>query len=214
MLFIFDDKEPISINMFKMKYALDVIFMDKDWKVIDNHRMHPGKNVTTHSNVKYVVEVNAGELTSVLPGTDIEPEESLLKFTEEKEEEIEVVELPKAEKSEDKEDEKEVEEKNLLLKLDKKEVEKHEIFKVGGKIKPKEADIAMDSSAMQVLDDKGIILMNITGGERIFSRDHTKQLVTLAKEIDEGEADPEDLGKLITEFINLQDTQQPEYVYE
>jgi hypothetical protein len=46
---------------------------------------------------------------------------------------------------------------------------------------------------MQVLDDTGKVLMNIVGGERIFSIEHTEKLVALSKKVDRGEANEEEL---------------------
>ena len=75
-----------------------------------------------------------------------------------------------------------------------------------------EEDVAARQGSMQVLDDGGRILMNIDGGERIFSIKDTDNIVSLSKKIDAGEADEEELGKLMEEIIHRQDTQEPEYV--
>lgn len=62
---------------------------------------------------------------------------------------------------------------------------------------------------MQVLDDTGKVLMNIRGGERIFSIPHTEQLIT---KVERGDAAPEQLGELMSKIIHIQNTQEPEYV--
>lgn len=67
---------------------------------------------------------------------------------------------------------------------------------------------------MQVLDDAGVVLMNIAGGERIFSREHTKKLISLAQRVELGKATEEDLGRLMKGIIDIQDNQSSEYVYE
>ena len=54
--------------------------------------------------------------------------------------------------------------------------------------------------------------MNIVGGERIFSIEHTEQLVSLSKKVDRGEANEEELGTLMKAIIHKQNTQEPEYV--
>jgi hypothetical protein len=54
--------------------------------------------------------------------------------------------------------------------------------------------------------------MNIVGGERIFSIEHTEEIIAMAKRIDRGDAKEEDLGKLMKKIINIQDTQEPQYV--
>jgi hypothetical protein len=64
---------------------------------------------------------------------------------------------------------------------------------------------------MQVLDDKGTVIMNIFGGERIFSIKHTKQIVDLATSVKNGEKHPEKLGKLVDSIIKLHSTQEPQY---
>lgn len=82
----------------------------------------------------------------------------------------------------------------------------------GGTIDMIEEDVSHKKDHMQVLDDAGVILMNLKGGERIFSIKHTKALVELAKKIDKGEAKEEELGKLMIKIIKIQDTQKPQYV--
>ena len=87
-----------------------------------------------------------------------------------------------------------------------------ERFKQGGTIKIYEEDIKADKNKMQVLDDTGKVLMNIAGGERIFSIKHTNQLVELAQKVKDGTAEEEELGELMSEIIDIQNTQKPEYV--
>lgn len=89
-----------------------------------------------------------------------------------------------------------------------------EKFKSGGRITTKKGMVEANQDEMQVLDDLGTILMNIKGGERIFSRIHTDNLVKLAEKVSKGEANPKELGTMMKEYINIQDNQDPEYVYE
>jgi hypothetical protein len=65
---------------------------------------------------------------------------------------------------------------------------------------------------MQVLDDTGKILMNIVGGRRIFSIEHTERIGSSIKKVDRGEAEEEELGELMKQIIHKQNTQKPEYV--
>jgi len=87
-----------------------------------------------------------------------------------------------------------------------------ESYRGGGVITFKEDKVTAKSGQMQVLDHDGKVLMNIKGGERIFSIEHTNSLVTLSKKVEEGKADPKELGKLMGEILHTQNTQKPEYV--
>lgn len=75
-----------------------------------------------------------------------------------------------------------------------------------------EDQVKASAHAMQVLDDTGKVLMNIVGGERIFSIAHTEELVSLSKKVDAGTATEEELGELMQKIIHKQNTQKPEYV--
>jgi hypothetical protein len=104
--------------------------------------------------------------------------------------------------------------KNIIVNIPEGIQEEFEVFKRGGNIKPIEDKIKLKKDHMQVLDDKGTILMNIIGGERIFSRKHTQQLVDMAKKVKQGTATSAELGKLMNSILEIQNTQEPEYVYE
>lgn len=86
------------------------------------------------------------------------------------------------------------------------------LFKMGGTFRRYEDEVKALPNAMQVLDDKGKVLMNIVGGERIFSIEHTEQLIALSKKVEAGEASEEELGKLMKGIIEKQNNQEPEYV--
>lgn len=62
-----------------------------------------------------------------------------------------------------------------------------------------------------LLDEKGNHQMNLKGGERIFSREKTKQVVdgSMTAKTDE---DITNLGKLVADEVIAQDTRGPEYV--
>ncbi len=52
-----------SIHMFFMKYELDIIFLDKEYKVIDIiHSMKRRRVSKIYSNVKNVIELESGYL--------------------------------------------------------------------------------------------------------------------------------------------------------
>lgn len=67
---------------------------------------------------------------------------------------------------------------------------------------------------MKVLATDGSVQMNLKGGERIFSRKNTKVLIRQAKKAYASQADTDykRLGKTIFKFLNIQDTNEPEYV--
>lgn len=230
MLFIFDKPEKVTMNTHKMNYSLDMVFLDADWRVLEYSRMHEGKDISVNKDVKYVIEVNAGALTALPEGFDIEPSEDLSTYVRDvedtrephsnlydlKESEEEHKNSESNEKAELSEEETEVEEedKNIIVKFTDSEVGQLEVFKRGGRIQPEERDILMNKNAMQVLDDEGIILMNILGGERIFSREHTEELVKLARDVRKGKREAKELGGVLKKILHKQDTQDPQYVYE
>lgn len=71
-----------------------------------------------------------------------------------------------------------------------------------------------DDSCMQVLDENGESQMDLDGGERIFSRKHTKILVKFAKKAERTKLDKDykALGKRVFDFINFQNTKEEDYV--
>jgi hypothetical protein len=71
--------------------------------------------------------------------------------------------------------------------------ENAKLFKSGGSFKIYEDQVKSDANAMQVLDDTGKVLMNIVGGERIFSIEHTEKLVALLQKSRQREANEEEL---------------------
>jgi len=85
-------------------------------------------------------------------------------------------------------------------------------FEQGGSFQLVEEGVKALPGKMHVLDDKGTVLMNIDGGERIFSIKHTEDLMRLAAKVKSGDLEPEALGKLMSKIIKIQDTQKPEYV--
>lgn len=71
-----------------------------------------------------------------------------------------------------------------------------------------------DKYVMKVLGPGGKVQMLLESGERIFSRPHTKTLIKWAKRSDKSKADKDykRLGKSMFKFLNMQETQEPEYV--
>lgn len=67
---------------------------------------------------------------------------------------------------------------------------------------------------MLVLNNEGQVQMELEGGERIFSRPHTKILIKFAKKADLLKTDSayKALGKRMFKFLDIQENTAPEYV--
>ena len=78
-------------------------------------------------------------------------------------------------------------------------------------VKVRERDVKLDKSKMQILDSDGTIQMNIAGGNRIFSRQHTKLLMDLIDKA-ENESDLENIGRILVTVLDLHDNQPEDYV--
>ena len=75
-------------------------------------------------------------------------------------------------------------------------------------------DKKVDSRKMLVLNSEGGTQMELDGGERIFSRPHTKILIRFAKKAysSEKDSDFKNLGKRLFKFLQTQEETEPEYV--
>jgi len=77
-----------------------------------------------------------------------------------------------------------------------------------------EEEVAEESpNKMHVLSETGESQMELNGGERIFSRIHTRKLISLAKKASKSksDADYKKLGKKVFEYIDKQNTQKQEF---
>lgn len=76
------------------------------------------------------------------------------------------------------------------------------------------SDKKINKDKMQVLDSNGETQMELDGGERIFSRKHTKTLIKFAKKasITQNDNDYKTLGKRVFKFLQTQEETEPEYV--
>lgn len=210
MLFHFGEPQEITMNMVGMRYPLDMLFIDGERKVKSVKTMKIGLNEVTVEGVMCVLEVNKGEGKD-LEGEELIPSEELVSFM------MSSMEDQSKDKEQEKEDthtEKEDPQGgfNIIVKITSMPPSGKELFKKGGSFKIYEEDVKARQGAMQVLDDGGRILMNIDGGERIFSIEDTDNIVSLSKKIDSGEASEDELGKLMEEIVIRQNTQKPEYV--
>lgn len=192
MLFNFKEAQTVTMNMGEMNYPIDMIFIGEGNKVIDVRDMRPGDVDTTCDKCKYVLEVNKGE------GAGLDGEK--VKFTRGL---AKALELPIKEKENG---------QNIIVNRASLNQNPGGILKKGGTFKLYEEEVKAKDGAMQVLDHTGKVQMNISGGERIFSIDHTEQLIDMAKKVDKGEATEDELGKLMAKIIKIQNEQEPEYV--
>lgn len=200
MLFDFKEEQEVTMNMGGMNYALDMIFMDDKKKIIKAVKMSKKADDIKVKGVRYVLEINKGEAKRVL-GKDAEFCDGLKEATKHEE------------KHEEKHDKATRSGVNIIITIEGVPEEMKEKFKRGGSINIKERDVKAQSGRMQVLDDDGVVLMNITGqGERIFSIKHTEKLVDLAKKVRSGEANSKELGEAMKEIIHIQNTQEAQYV--
>lgn len=71
-----------------------------------------------------------------------------------------------------------------------------------------------DKDKMLVLNSDGNVQMKLDGGERIFSRKHTKTLIQYAKKAatTENDSDYRGLGKRMFKFLQVQSETKPEFV--
>jgi len=212
VLFNFKESQTVTMNMGGMHYPLDMVFIGKDRKVIAIRSMRVGDVDTTCKECVYVLEINKGE------GKGLEGEK--VQFTKELAESLgftigekgAAVEEPIKQEEAREEKDEDGSSVNIIITIDAAKEKVSAAFKQGGAFKIYEEDVRADPRAMQVLDDTGKILINIKGGERIFSITHTEELIELARKVDIGEADEEELGKLMAEIIDIQNKQDPEYV--
>ncbi len=72
----------------------------------------------------------------------------------------------------------------------------------------------LNSDKMHVLDVEGNTQMELEGGERIFSRKHTKTLIKFAKKASstQNDNDYKNLGTRVFKFLQEQSDNSPEYV--
>jgi len=199
MLFDFKTAQTVTMNMRNMNYGIDMLFIDSSLKVKKAVSLLPDADDITVDDVRFVLEVNKGEGEGTL-NEKVEMCDCLLAETDQQEKMSEEKEKPKTMST------------NIIIRIETVPSDMKEMFKRGGTIKMYEEDIKIDKNKMQVLDDTGRVLMNIAGGERIFSIKHTEALVKLAKKVNAGEASEEELGKLMAEIIEIQNNQKPEYV--
>lgn len=94
------------------------------------------------------------------------------------------------------------------------EVNQNSNIKVGDELSFSTDKKVKNSDKMLVLNSGGEVQMELDGGERIFSRKHTKTLIQFAKKaaVTDRENDYVALGKRMFKFLQVQSETSPEYV--
>lgn len=87
-------------------------------------------------------------------------------------------------------------------------------IKPGDEVEFPEEQSEKVKSKMLVLDENGEVQMELDGGERIFSRKNTRTLIRFALKANrtKQDSDYKALGKKIFKFLDIQESNNPEYV--
>jgi len=74
----------------------------------------------------------------------------------------------------------------------------------------------IEEGVMYIIGSDGLPQMELSGGERIFSRPNTKTLINMARRAyqTKKDSDYKRLGKKVFEYLKTQDNREPEYVSE
>jgi uncharacterized membrane protein (UPF0127 family) len=178
MLFIFQEAMRVHMVMRDMNFGLDFLFLSPDWKIIQMGSLDKD---------------DKNGITALYPSTMI-------------------LELPIGT----------IDDLNLYVGYQLKPVDHLNTqtegvrqFKSGGRFelvgekiyKVKVDDVVPDETRLQVLNDKGEVVANIDPGVTIFSREHTKELITKFKK-----GDTTGLAEAIMKILDKHDTQEQEFV--
>ena len=206
MLFNFKESQDVTMNMQHMLIDIDMLFIDSSLVVKKVASMSIGDEDITVKDILYVLEINSGEGEG-LKGEKVKFSRALAERLEYKIKKKEK-EIPEAEQLSISISN---ENTNIIVSVTSVPKKMEQMFKKGGTFKIYEEQVKIESDKMQVLDASGRVLMNIKGGERIFSISHTEKLVDMAKKVDLGEASEKELGELMKTIIDTQDSQEVEY---
>ncbi len=81
MLFIYPDEAPRSFWMKNVSFAIDILYLDADWRLVQRHesvppcRRDPCPGYPSHAAARYVLELPAGTASrlSLEPGARVDP---------------------------------------------------------------------------------------------------------------------------------------------
>ncbi len=178
MLFIFPEVTKINMVMRDMSFDLDFIFIDRDWSILQLG------SLTADSEESITANKPCYMVLEVISGT------------------IEKLGLKVGDGLEP----------GKTLSTQFKGVSK---FKHGGKFEMvgdkvfevKEDDIKIDPNKMQILNENGEVAANIDNGARVFSREHTEEMIKKHKD-----GDKIGLADSYIAIIDIQNNQKQEHV--
>lgn len=178
MLFIFPTAERMYMVMTDMNFDLDFVFLDKEWNIVDTGFL------------------SKGDETGLAPSVPCHM----------------VLELPAGSVNRLKlysgESIKPTKEINTHFEGVKKFKSGGRFEMIGDKLyKIKIDDVEADPNMLQILNDKGEVVANIDSGSRIFSREHTAEMIKKYKK-----GDKLALAEYMIEVLDIQDNQEQDYV--
>tara|TARA_R110002073_G_scaffold221208_1_gene381409 strand:+ start:3395 stop:4054 length:660 start_codon:yes stop_codon:yes gene_type:complete len=178
MIFIFPSAVRMNMIMHDMEFDLDFIFLDKNW------------------TIKHLGSLDKDSPDGIYPGEACHL----------------VIEIPKGtiERLKLKVGESVAPEKDMTIQF--AGVQK---FREGGRFEMigdiiyvvKEDDIAAEDGRLQILNEDGEVVANIDNGCRVFSREHTDELIKKFKS-----GDKLGLAESMLEMLKIQDNQEQEHV--
>lgn len=178
MLFIFN--KPIIVNMVMrdMNFPLDFIFLDDKWNIIQLDTLDKDDKIGVQSSKPVSMVLEVNK--DVIKNLNLKIGMTLKPSSDLSTHQFGVVKF-----------------------------EKGGTFQKIGDIvyEVKEDDIKLEKDKLQILNDKGEIVSNIDGGARIFSREHTKDIIKAGKK-----KDSKELGKIIVDIIDTHSKQSPDFV--
>ena len=178
MLFIFTEPIKVKMVMRGMNFPLDFIFLDCNWNILQLD------SLSQNDNVGVVAQKPVDMVLEVNKGV--------------------------------------IKDLNLKIGMSLKPTKELNIhkagvikFKKGGVFQQigdvvyevKEDDVKLDKTKLQVLNEKGEVTANIEGGARIFSREHTKEIIDTVKNNSDIE-----VGKLVFKILDIHNNQKQDYV--
>jgi uncharacterized protein len=178
LLFVYDAPTKMTMVMRNMKFALDFIFVSEDWKIVDLGSL----------------EKNAA--AGITPDTPA-------KY---------VLELNKGEIAENNFELGDLVTPSPALLAD---VQPVKVLKNGGTLElvgekfyeVRETVLPVETNKLQILDENGVVIANVDGGSRVFSRRDTKKFVEKFKEGNKIE-----LAKALIQALDEQDSRPEQYV--
>ena len=178
MLFIFSEAVRMRMIMSGVNFGIDFIFINNDWEILQLGSLKQGENNSITADQEYPMVLELKEGTIERLGLSVG------------------------------------------LTLDpSKELLTHfkgvKRFKTGGRFEMvgdkvyqiKVDDIVPEKGRLQLLNDSGEVVANIDSGVRIFSREHTKQLIDKFKS-----GNKSGLVDSMIEILDIQDGQKQEFV--